>query len=199
MIDIKYNDFIGMYTNVFPENFCQFLIEEYEKLNRSGLCTNRQQAEGVPKRLKDGEFAFLNLINHSLKPFEGRPIDEILFDGIQTCFDDYAEEFDGLKDTDLRCSTLKMQKTNPGAGYHVWHHEQQNGPSSNRGLVYSIYLNTLGENCAGETEFLYQKLRVPPKENSLIIWPAGFTHTHRGNVVHGNEPKYIVTGWFLYE
>jgi hypothetical protein len=64
-------------------------------------------------------------------------------------------------------------------------------------LVYSAYLNTIEE--AGETEFLYQKLRVAPKENTVVIWPAAFTHTHRGNVVHGDKSKYIITGWFYIE
>jgi hypothetical protein len=64
-------------------------------------------------------------------------------------------------------------------------------------LVYIAYLNTIKD--AGETEFLYQKIRIPPEENTMIIWPAAFTHTHRGNVVHGEKSKYIVTGWFYIE
>ena len=75
--------------------------------------------------------------------------------------------------------------------------EQNNGNMSNRCLVWAIYLNDI-EN-AGETEFLYQQLRIPPKENAAIIWPAAFTHTHRGNVVHGEKSKYIVTGWFYLQ
>ena len=90
-----------------------------------------------------------------------------------------------------------MQKTNPGGGYHLWHSEQGNEDHSARCLVYSLYLNDIDD--AGETEFLYQKLRISPKENSMVIWPAAFTHTHRGNVVHGNKSKYIITGWFYLE
>jgi hypothetical protein len=90
-----------------------------------------------------------------------------------------------------------MQKTDPGAGYHEWHFEQGKDEDAARCLVYIAYLNDINE--AGETEFLYQRLRIEPKENSIIIWPAGFTHTHRGNVVHGNKSKYIVTGWFYFE
>ena len=63
-------------------------------------------------------------------------------------------------------------------------------------LVWTIYLNDI--DAAGETEFLYQKVRVEPKENSCSIFPAGFTHMHRGNVVHGEKTKYILTGWFYY-
>jgi hypothetical protein len=62
-----------------------------------------------------------------------------------------------------------------------------------------LYLNTLPVESAGETEFLYQKLRIPPQENTMILWPAAYTHAHRGNTVFGVESKYIVTGWFYFE
>jgi hypothetical protein len=55
-----------------------------------------------------------------------------------------------------------------------------------------IYLNTIP--IGGETEFLYQNTRVNPVEGRIVIWPAGFTHTHRGNQPIGKE-KYAITGW----
>jgi hypothetical protein len=54
------------------------------------------------------------------------------------------------------------------------------------------YLNDVEE--GGETEFLYQKKRVKPVKNRVVVWPAGFTHTHRGNPPLSNA-KYIITGW----
>jgi len=33
----------------------------------------------------------------------------------------------------------------------------------------------------------------------MLLWPATFTHAHRGNPVLGEQSKYIVTGWFYYE
>jgi hypothetical protein len=62
-----------------------------------------------------------------------------------------------------------------------------------------LYLNTLELNEAGETEFLYQQTRLQPQKNTMVVWPAAFTHAHRGNVVHGTNCKYIVTGWFYYD
>ena len=62
-----------------------------------------------------------------------------------------------------------------------------------------LYLNTLGSDQAGETEFLYQQQRFKPTENQMILWPASFTHTHRGNTVFGTQSKYVVTGWFYYD
>ena len=93
---------------------------------------------------------------------------------------------------------MKMQRTGPGGGYHVWHGEQGPGTHANRAVVYMLYLNDLdGE--GGETEFLYQKMRVKPEENLMLVWPASFTHAHRGNPVLGETHKYIVTGWFYYD
>ena len=198
-IDAKYNQFIGMYENVYPDYFCQHIINEFDRLNSTGFCGNRQDTEGATKTKKQDEFCFLNMRNHVLSQFNGEYCEGIFLNGLQACFDDYVKEYDILTGAGLKCTSMKAQKTLPGAGYHVWHAEQNNGQSANRGLVYSLYLNTLEDNCAGETEFLYQQLRIPPKENCMVIWPAGFTHAHRGNVVHGNKSKYIITGWFYYE
>ena len=46
----------------------------------------------------------------------------------------------------------------------------------------------------GETEFLYLYERVKAKRGMMLLWPAGFTHTHRGNPVLSGE-KYISTSW----
>ena len=53
------------------------------------------------------------------------------------------------------------------------------------------YLNDQDD--GGETEFLYYDISVKPKKGLTLIWPAEWSHTHRGNVV--NTDKYIVTGW----
>lgn len=195
----QYIDFIGLYENVFPDGFCNHGIEEFERLLSSGMCGNRQSVENVTKTTKQDEFTFLNLKNHSITSFNGDPFLSIFWEGLQKCYDTYSAEYDILKDLPVRCSSVKMQKTNPGSGYHVWHCEQAGGELSTRVLSYMLYLNTLEENSAGETEFLYQRLRIPPKENSLVIWPAAYTHTHRGNVVHGNKAKYVITGWFYLD
>jgi len=196
---VKYQDFIGMYDNVYDENFCNHIINEFERIRTTGYCGNRQSSEGTTKTKKQDEFFFLNLNNHVMADFNGRCSENVFFDGLQRCFDEYVNEYDSLKELDIKCTSVKLQKTDPGSGYHVWHSEQGNGQCSARCLTYILYLNTLEENCAGETEFLYQKLRIPPKENSLVIWPAAFTHTHRGNVVHGMGAKYIITGWFYLD
>ena len=40
-MDIKYLDFIGMYSEVYPDGFCNHVINEFEKLITAGHCGNR--------------------------------------------------------------------------------------------------------------------------------------------------------------
>ena len=65
-----------------------------------------------------------------------------------------------------------------------------------RVLVYSIYLNDIED--GGETEFLYQHVRVKPKKGRTVIWPAYFPFVHRGNPPL-KEDKYIITSWLAGE
>lgn len=193
----QYIDFIGLYDNVFPDGFCNHMITEFDRLFDKGLCRNRQSFDRVRKIDKQDDFCFINVKNHAFSDFNGVSVIEAFTRGLQDCFDEYINEYDILKEFNLKSTVLKMQKTAPGGGYHVWHPEQGHGDMASRCLTFISYLNTIKD--AGETEFLYQKLRVPPKENTMTIWPASFTHTHRGNVVHGDKAKYIVTGWFYLD
>ena len=50
----------------------------------------------------------------------------------------------------------------------------------------------------GETEFLYQQRREQAITGDLLIFPAAFTHTHRGNPPLGGV-KYIATTWGMIQ
>jgi len=190
-------DFIRMYHNVYPEGYCEHLIAEFERLTQSGAGTNRQNGEGARRHSKDDLQLGLNMGVHTVAPFEDKSATDMFFKGLQACYEDYAERFSVLTDGRLRATHMKMQRTDPGGGYHVWHGEQSNGDRAERVLVYTLYLNSIGD--GGETEFLYQRKRINPEANTMLLWPAAFTHAHRGNTVLGDQSKYIVTGWFYYE
>jgi hypothetical protein len=198
-MNIEHKDFIGIYKGVYPEGYCQHLINEFERLVESGAGNNRQKGEGAPKHRKNDMQLGLNFGMHTAAAFNDVPAERVFFDGLQKCYDTYAEEFSVLKDGKIHGTAMKMQRTSPGGGYHIWHGEQGNGAHAERVLVYMLYLNDLGEADGGETEFLYQRTRIRPKGNTMVVWPAAFTHAHRGNTVLGEQSKYIVTGWFYYE
>jgi hypothetical protein len=91
----------------------------------------------------------------------------------------------------------KIQHYKPNEGYYAWHTERTTSkhPFSSRHLVFMTYLNDVED--GGETEFYYQELKVKPRKGLTLIWPADWTHTHRG-VTSPTQDKYIVTGWFNY-
>jgi hypothetical protein len=109
------------------------------------------------------------------------------------CYKQYAEKYSILSTlAEHKSYTMKIQKTQPGQGYHIWHAETTNRETGNRLLTWTVYLNDEFE--AGETEFLYQHYRYKPQKGDCIIFPAAYTHTHRGNPPIGGD-KYIITGW----
>lgn len=116
--------------------------------------------------------------------------------------DEYLNDLGQLEMTPLELTGFQVQKyeASKSGGYYVFHYERH-GYSSHkdsirRQLVWMVYLNDVPQG-EGETEFLYQGLRVQPKKGDLVIWPSAFTHTHRGNPVYTTD-KYIVTGWMLW-
>jgi hypothetical protein len=198
-MNTEFKDFISIHNNVYSEGYCQHLINEFERLEKSGAGSNRQQSENALKHNKNDLQLGLNFGVHNVAPFNDQNATNIFFNGLQQCYDIYTNQFSVLKNDIVRCTSMKMQRTDPGGGYHIWHSEQGGGEHSRRVLAYMLFLNTLDPSSAGETEFLYQRLRIPPEENTMLIWPAAYTHAHRGNTVFGNTSKYIVTGWFYYE
>lgn len=198
-MNTEYKEFIGIYRDLYPENYCRHLMEEFENLTKFGAGYNRQQSDKSPKHEKDDLQISLNMGVHALKDFDNQRTIDMFFKGLQHCYDHYTEKFSILKSAKISSHSMKMQRTDPGGGYHLWHAEQFDKTHCERVLVFMLYLNTLNEDEGGETEFLYQRLRLKPEENTMIIWPAAYTHTHRGNTVLGNQSKYIVTGWFYFE
>ena len=57
-----------------------------------------------------------------------------------------------------------------------------------------FYLNTVKD---GGTYFENYDLSLEAVEGRLVIWPAYWTHFHRG-IVSKTETKYIATGWFSF-
>jgi hypothetical protein len=101
----------------------------------------------------------------------------------------------------FRFGSINLQKyVADQGGYPYWHCEQypklDQGEALHRALLWSVYLNDDFEQ--GETEFLYQQAKIRPVTGRLLIAPAGFTHTHRGNRPVGGN-KFIATSWILYQ
>jgi hypothetical protein len=93
---------------------------------------------------------------------------------------------------------LFIQHYEAGGGYKVFHCENSGGSVKNiqRHLVFMTYLNTIPPEEGGGTEFFYQG-SYNAVAGKTLIWPAIWTHTHKGIISHTWEKK-IITGWYSY-
>jgi len=93
--------------------------------------------------------------------------------------------------------SVNIQYYKPTEGFYAWHTERAGAahPMGSRHMVFMTYLNDVTE--GGETEFYHQEVKIQPKKGLTVIWPADWTHTHRG-VASMTQEKFIVTGWYNF-
>ena len=91
----------------------------------------------------------------------------------------------------------KIQYYKPGEAYFSTHCERvgHHTPICYRHLVFMTYLNDVTD--GGGTEFIHQKKITSAVKGKTVIWPADWTHIHRG-VVSPTQEKYILTGWLSF-
>lgn len=189
---VNISNFIGTYDNYISDADCNKAIELFEAQNKFNKTVNRIAFQQAPIIEKQDQQFFAQPDNIDIWWEEMKPMmlnfDQALkhyqqHTGIGSCY------------SELYYTNLKIQKTLPTEGYHIWHIEHAKGfDTEPRVLVFSIYLNDVAE--GGETEFLHFSKRVQAKKGRICIWPAGFPYLHRGNPPLSGE-KYILTSWLL--
>ena len=185
----KHEDFIGIYSDVISSTECNEFVSTIETFLKNssdyiygGLQFNTE--------LGRHDYSINGLRD---LPYESR----IIHEKLSLCIREYAHNYFPIKQLTASSKEFKIQKTPPRGGYHQWHCEQCNNDTSSRVLGWMVYLNDIPDG-EGETEFIWQKLRVKPESGKFLIWPASFTHTHRGNPVYSCD-KYIATGWYTFD
>jgi hypothetical protein len=186
------DDFIGIYPSAISRSDCESIVAETERFFAQGpkqhIVAGAAQTPMLEFTRRDYSFdASVHL------PHVAHIVDEAL----GRCILPYAEKYFVTRQIKASTKEVKIQKTPPRGGYHFWHCESFNKETAIRALAWMIYLNDIpaGE---GETEFIWQKLRVQPEAGKCLLWPTQFTHTHRGNPVYSTT-KYIATGWYTFD
>lgn len=220
--------FIASYEDAFEAELCRELIERFERhparapgragetvdanVKHSIDLTITQQPEFADLLPRVGELVFDGLVEylrvhpHVLLASTALRLQDAR-SGVSERIE--ADNFGDLPWTQVRdlarrffrCGEINLQKYVQGeGGYFAWHTEvTPNDPSGeklHRVLPFMVYLNDVED--GGETEFYYQELRVKPVRGTLLLWPAYFTHTHRGRTPRSCD-KYILTGWILFQ
>ena len=184
----KLNNFIkGFYIN---KKVCRDLIDYFDSNKHfhspgtlsTGSISEDKKSTDMIISLDSKEKCFLNYIKE-----------------LNECSKEYRKIYDSL-DKNISNWTItekiNIQKYKKEEAFFAWHCERDSsGFSSKRLLVFMTYLNTVKK--GGETEWLYQKLKVKPEEGLTVIWPADWMFTHRG-CPSFTEEKYIITGWYSF-
>ena len=219
-------DFIEVSPGAIPSDLCDRLISTFDRHSGvfegrtgSGVDTNKKishdlmldshrELNGIKNELINHCFehivgyfqkysmALMGSVSVSVQNEAGKPV---------TLTPDNFAELGLSNSADIvkylyRSGTINVQKYQQGVGgYPHWHSEQYPQLPDNeplhRVVLYMVYLNDVEE--GGETEFFYQNKKISPKKGTMVIAPAGFTHSHRGNMpVSGN--KYIATSWIMF-
>jgi len=189
---VNITNFIGVYDNYITKEECNKAIKLFEDQDKFNNTVNRIAFENTPITQKQDQQFFAAPNNLSVWWERLKPM--IL--NFDLAWKHYIENT-GAKDgygLPFHYTDLKIQKTLPTEGYHIWHIEHGTKGSEFRAFVFSIYLNDVEE--GGETEFLHFSKRVQPKTGRIVIWPAGFPYLHRGNPPLSGE-KYILTSWIM--
>ena len=191
---VNINNFIGVYDNYITKEECNKAIQLYEEQNKFNNTINRMTIEKMPILQKQDKqfFAMPNNINFWWDDLKSLIFN---FDMAWKHYCTHTGAQDAYGGEPFHFTNIKIQKTLPTEGYHVWHLEHGVGYGIEpRAFVFSIYLNEVEE--GGETEFINFSKRVKPKTGRIAIWPAGFPYVHRGNPPLSGE-KYILTSWMM--
>ena len=187
-------DFIKEIPAILTKEQCDVLIQDYEVLKSQGLMWRTDHPN---QKINDERLEYSTALLSNMAGTCRASILNPISIHVKEYINSYAEGIFSPKTVvNLALEDILIQKTEPTKGYHIWHCERQRLSSSMRVVSWILYLNDVEE--GGETEFLYYSKRVKAETGKLVIFPANFTHTHRGNPPLTND-KYIVTGWHRYE
>ena len=176
-------EFVKSYPGAVSDELCNEIVDWFENIKDvKTVKTDRQTRKDLQKWVPP------------LSDLYGK-IEKIKRKNLNHYLKDFPHVYQGKRQ--LISEETKVQRTDPqGGGFHNFHAEISHYKNIRRCLVWTIYLNDI-EYKEGETEFLYDKIRVQPTKGMLTIFPAAFAWTHRGNPVH-SRAKYISTGWWLF-
>jgi hypothetical protein len=184
-------DFIGVYPDVLSKNECQFLINSVESAIKKPDSSPFHVIDETKTPLVRRDYGFL------LRDSDSQQEKILITNALNKATEQYSNTYFPIWSAYASSKSIKLQKTPPRGGFHHWHCEAADLETSNRVLVWTIYLNDVPDG-EGETEFLWQGVKIKPKAGTCSIWPAAFTHVHRGNPVYSCD-KYIATGWYTYD
>tara|TARA_R100000008_G_scaffold46567_1_gene27467 strand:- start:698 stop:1321 length:624 start_codon:yes stop_codon:yes gene_type:complete len=183
------SDYFGIYDNALSKKECEIIINQFEKSSHvegkiycvgedgsSQTIVQHDQKKSI--ELKDAQFSDKSIISNIVRE------KLIKYIGIYNAEQPQLHWLDSWGYHDAY--NIQKYETEED-GYKMWHCEH-GASNSNRILAWMFYLN----DAKSGTEFMNYPT-VQAKRGRCVIWPAFWTHVHKGAPNKGL--KYIATGW----
>ena len=175
-----------------PPSLCDKLIDYFE-LNKKDQKAG-SSISGINTNIKDST-------DISMKPKDillpGNEIFNQYFEELFECHKDYISQWSFLQEISKKfeIGVFNLQRYEAGQHFKKIHTERFSIETLHRVFVFMTYLNDVEE--GGSTYFSHYDLEIQPKKGLTLIWPAEWTHAHRGNILKKGT-KYIITGWINF-
>ncbi len=183
-------NFIGSW--IIDHSVCDQIItyfEENTQKQRQGMTSTGTQLD------------IKNRQDISLNPKElilpENKIYKIYFENLFECYKDYNLQWPFLASivNHLSIGQFNIGKYKPGQHFQKTHCERSSLNDLHRLLAFMTYLNDVEE--GGSTYFNHYDLDIKPQKGLTLLWPAEWTHSHKGNILKSGL-KYIITGWLIF-
>ena len=184
-------NFIGSWM-IEPPSLCDELITYFE----SNIAKQQVGVSGVGRNLSVKNRRDISIAPNQLD-LPGNEVFKLYINSLFTCYKDYLVQWPFLAEIaqNLEMGSFNLGRYQRGQHFQKMHTERVSLNNLHRVLAWMTYLNDVDE--GGETCFGHYGLNIKPRKGLTMIWPAEWTHAHKGNVLLG-ESKYMITGWLTF-
>ena len=186
--ELKPLSFIFEKEDALPGFLCDNMVERFEQAGDEQYLGRIGQTFEQDRSIKKSTDMVV-----SGKP-HWKDVDNNLFRSLGLALKEFKQKYAYFQGP-FKDNGYAIQRTNVGEHYD-WHIDGGSHDFSQRQLVAVWYLNDV-PGPGGETEFLFQDIKVTPKKGKLILFPPFWTHEHRG-VTLEKGVKYIATTWVVF-
>lgn len=186
--EVKPYSFIFEKRAALPDFLCRDMIQRFETRQEEQYQGRIGQTAEMDRSIKKSTDLVVSGKEH------WKDVDNNLFRSLGLALKEFREAFPYFKGP-FKDMGYAIQRTDPGEHYH-WHIDGGSHEFSQRQLVAVWYLNDVA-GPGGETEFLFQDVKIKPETGKLLLFPPFWTHEHRG-VTLERGVKYIATTWVVF-
>jgi len=186
--EVKANSFVFEKENALEKSYCEEIISRFEQDEEGQYKGRIGQLANEDNSIKKSTDLMVSGKEH------WKNVDKALFQSLGKAILEFRECYPFFKGP-FKDMGYGVQRTNAGEHYH-WHIDGGSHDFSYRQLVAIWYLNDVA-GPGGETEFLFQDIKIKPETGKLLLFPPFWTHEHRG-VTLEKGTKYIATTWVVF-